>query len=147
MKYLLKSIIVSNISFNVSAFVLQKHFKNVKRVTILKNDKQKSKGIAYLEFEKPSDATKALKLNKTLFKGRVMQIRLKRSKRFKKKSKPKSFVSKLNLQASESKPLEKVIDEPKVETSVNQQMEVDKICPGCQLTLLGTDCWSCLSSK
>ncbi|KAI8909705.1 hypothetical protein EDD86DRAFT_206103 [Gorgonomyces haynaldii] len=78
-----RSVYVSNVDYSSTPEELQVHFQScgtINRVTIV-CDKFTGhpKGIAYIEFADKSSVDNAVVLNESLFKGRLLQVALKRT--------------------------------------------------------------------
>jgi polyadenylate-binding protein 2 len=80
-----KSVYVGNVDYSATAEELGKHFEGcgpVNRVTIM-CDKYSGnpKGFAYIEFMEKDSVDNALKLDESLFKGRQLKVKAKRTNR------------------------------------------------------------------
>ena len=78
-----RSVYVGNVDFSATPEELQEHFQscgNILRITIL-CDKYtgRPKGHAYVEFSDASSVASALVLNESNFKGRQLQVSMKRT--------------------------------------------------------------------
>ncbi|KAH0475678.1 MAG: uncharacterized protein KVP18_005027 [Porospora cf. gigantea A] len=78
-----RSVYVGQVDYECSPEELKAHFADagpIKRVTILVNSHTgMSKGYAYIEFNEPESATKALELNDSELRGRQLKVREKRT--------------------------------------------------------------------
>ena len=77
----MRQIIIKNVEYKATDESLRDHFKDagsVVRVTIIKDERGKPKGYAYMEFSTVEGAIRSKLKNETLFLGRQITIMAKR---------------------------------------------------------------------
>ena len=74
-----RTVFVNNLSFSASEDDLRKHFEQfgtIVHVNVVRNNHGKSRGFAYVEFEKEEDTHKAIEENNKLFMNRKLEVKL-----------------------------------------------------------------------
>lgn len=74
-----RTVFINNLSFTAGEDDLQQHFASygtVVQINVVRNSHGKSRGFAYIEFEKEEEAQKALVENNQMFMNRKLEVKL-----------------------------------------------------------------------